>query len=135
MHRSREGCPSGVLQLYRAHRLADGVRALRQGIALLSGKLHFDDLFQAATTKLARDAEEEAGHPVLALEPRGTGKNALLIENDRLTHLDRRRRRSVVGRSGLEVFHYFRSAAACTLYDRVELCLRHELCDRDPTHG
>src|SRR6266404_7230594 len=102
MHRSREGCPSGVLQLYRAHRLADGVRALRQGIALLSGKLYFDDLLQAATTKLARDAEEKARHPVLALEPGCAWKNALLIENDRLTHLDRSRRRSIVGRTGLE---------------------------------
>ena len=65
-----------MLQLYRGHRLSHGIRTLGESVALLSSQLDLDDLLQTTAAELARHAEEETGHSVLALEPRGARKDA-----------------------------------------------------------
>ena len=74
--------------------------------------------------ELARHAEEQALHAVLALEPRGARQDALLVVHDRLGHLHRAGRRRVVRRAGLEVLHDLGAAVARAVDDRVELSLR-----------
>src|SRR5437868_8526286 len=92
-------------ELDRGHRLADRLRALLQRRALVARELDLDNLLETVATKLAWDAEEEVLHTVLALQPRGTRQNAPLVIHDGLGHLDCARRRCVVRRAGLEVFH------------------------------
>src|SRR5687768_11027431 len=81
--------PNGIprSELENAHRLAHRLRALAEIGALLRRELDFDDLLEPLSTELARDAEEKAGHPVLALEPGGARQHALLVVHDRFRHL------------------------------------------------
>src|SRR3712207_8924950 len=56
----------------------------------------------AAPAEEDRDAEEEVAHPVLALQPRGAGEDALLVLHDGLRHLHRAGGGRVVGRARLQ---------------------------------
>src|SRR5688500_12740587 len=106
--------PTGIArsELENAHRLAHGVRALTEIGALLRRELHFDDLLESLPTELAGNAEKEARHAVLALEPGGAGQDALLVEHDRLGHLHGGGRGRVVRGSRLEELHDLRAAIA-----------------------
>src|SRR5207237_10080431 len=80
------------------------------------------------------NAQKEAGHSILSLQPRSAWQYSLLIEHDRFAHLHRSRGRRVVSRASLEVLHDLSAAVAGPIDDRVQLRLRNQLGGRDPTH-
>ncbi len=102
---------------------------------LLGRELDLVDLLESRASELAGNAEEEIPQSVLALQPRGARKNALLVLGDRLAHLHRCGRRRVVRGAGLEVLDDLSAAGAGARDDRVELVLGDELRDRDAAHA
>src|SRR5688572_3694566 len=122
------------LKLDRTHRLSDGFGAPGQRCLLIIGQRNLKDLLQSPSPKLTGNPEKQSGHPILSLEPRGAWENALLIANDRFTHLHRRCRRSVIGRAGLEIFHDLGAAVASALDDCIEPLLGHQLADWNAAH-
>src|SRR5829696_9196671 len=58
----------GRLELDRPHRLADRLGALLERCSLIRRELDLDHLLEPVLAKLARDAEVQPLHPVLALE-------------------------------------------------------------------
>src|SRR5688500_16060853 len=114
--------PNGIprSELENAHRLAHRLGALAKNGALLRREPDFDDLLEPLSPKLARDAEEKAGHSVLALEPGGARQHTLLVANDRFRHLHRRGRGRVVRGARLQKFDDLGAAVARSDDDRVE---------------
>src|SRR5439155_8357744 len=99
-------------KLHDLHGFQHRIRALLQRCLLVRRQLDFNDLLQPLAPQLARHAEVHALHAVLALEPRGTGQNALLIADDGFRHLHGARRRRIVRRSRLEELHNLGAAVA-----------------------
>src|SRR5256714_7323265 len=127
--------PIRNLELYGAHWLTHRIGALHQGIALLSRKIDLNDFLEPTPTEFAWHAEEKTGHPVLAFQPRCTRKNALLVVNDRLTHLNRCCRWRIVGGSRLQVLHDFGTTATRAVDDCIQLRLCHQLSHRNAADG
>ena len=86
--------------------------------------------------ELHRHADEQVVDPVLALQVDRARQDLLLVLEDRLDHLDGRRRRRVVGAAGLEQLRRSRRRrwpCACTIASIA--LLRQQLGDRDARHG
>ena len=81
--------------------------------------------------ELARHADVEAVDAVLAFEISGAGQNLLLVFQNCFGHLDRRGRRRVVSRAGLEQADDLRAAVGRALDDGVDLLFRQQLGDRE----
>ena len=77
--------------------------------------------------ELHRHAHVEAVDPVLALEVRGAGQHALLVEQDRVDHLRRGGARRVPGR-GAEQLHELAAALGGALDHRGDLAPRRRAC-------
>src|SRR5690606_21216736 len=89
----------------QGHGLPDRAGGRLEHRPLLGGQLDLDDLLKAVAPELARHAEEEAAKAELALEPRRTRQDPLLVLDDRFDHLDGRRGGRIVGASRLEQVH------------------------------
>jgi hypothetical protein len=112
--------------------LAGLQQALDRGDRLFEHRLFFvvggelDDLLDAAGADQGRDADIEVRQAVFARQPDGAGQDALLVQQVGLGHGDRRFRRSVEGRAGLQQGHDLAAALAGALDDGVQLVLRQE---------
>src|SRR5687768_10774143 len=120
-----------VPSLEGGHQLAYRVRALLERRPLVSAQLDLDDALESLSAELAGDAEEDARHAVLALEPGGAGEDALLVADDRLDHLHGTGGRRVVGRSRLQMPDDLRAAVPRALDDSVEGLAVEEAGDRN----
>ena len=103
---------------HRLDEIAHGAGRLVQRRALGVGQAQLEDLLDAGRAELDRHADEEAVDPVLALEQHAARQDALLVEQDRVDHLDDRRARRVVGAAGLEQADDLGAAVGGALLDR-----------------
>src|SRR5262249_35147296 len=83
--------------------VAHGRSGLLEHPLLVGGQLELDDLRGAAGADLHRHAHVEAVDAVLAGQVRSAGKDALLVEHDRVDHLRRCSARRVPGRGAEQV--------------------------------
>src|SRR3954464_5193919 len=81
----------GNLNADYLHQFLHSIGALLQRRLLLAGQFDLDDLLQAASAKLAGNADEQAVDAVLALQVCGARQDLLLILEDGFHHLGRRR--------------------------------------------
>src|SRR5512141_284894 len=118
-----------------AEQLAHRIRRPAKRRLLVGRELDLHDLLDTLASELDRNAQVDAGHPVLPLEIRRAGEDLLLVLQDRLDHFRDRGRGRVVGRPRLVVVHDFDSAVPRALDDRVDPLLRDELRARDARDG
>src|SRR4051812_1173183 len=121
----------GASVAHNADKLADGARGPLELRLLLVGQADLDHLLEARGAQLAGHAHEDPAEAVLALEQRGAGQHALLVEHDRVDHLHRRGGRGVVRGPRLEMTYDLGAAVAGALHDLVQPCALDELAHRD----
>ena len=98
------------------HRLS---RAHQRSL-LIGGQIDLDHLLDATRAKLYRDARVQPLDSVLSLEIRRARQDLLTVQQNRLNHLSRRRRRRVVRRAGLQQPHDLCSTVTGALHDLLE---------------
>src|SRR5713101_2239723 len=102
---------------------------------LIGGELDLDDLLEAPGSQARRYAEEQIAVAILPVQGDGARQDPVLVEQDRLHHLDDGRRRGVVGAARLEQVDDLDAAVARALHDGVDLLIGEELGDRDAGDG
>ena len=105
--------------------------ALREHGLFLGIELHLVDLLDAIAPQLHRHADEQPVDSVLAFEQRRAGQNLLLVLQNRLHHLDRRRRRSIVRAARLQILHDLRAAVARAIHNRRQPVGRNQLASAE----
>src|SRR2546426_12834183 len=110
-------------------------RGLLEGRLLVRGELDLDHLLDARATELHRNADVEPSDSVLPVEIGGAGQDLLLVLDNRLHHLNGRRRRGVVRAAALQQPHDLGAAITGALDERVDAVGREEVRDRDPGDG
>src|SRR5690349_61596 len=118
-----------------ADQLADGVHGFLEHGALVVGEVELDDLFDAASAELDGDADEEAVDAVLAVQVGGAGHDHLLVEDDRVNHLEHGGGRSVVRAALLEQVDDLGAAVAGALDDLGKAVGGDELGQGDASDG
>src|SRR6201999_4331743 len=80
----------------------DGADRLVEGFAILAGKLDLDNALHALAADHDGHADIHVLHAVFAIEIGGAGHHALLVAQIALGHRDRRGRRRIERRAGLQ---------------------------------
>src|SRR6478609_11380890 len=102
----------------------DGAHRLIESLAVLACKLDLDNALDALAADHDGHADIHVLHAVFAVEIGGTGQHALLVAEIALGHRDRRRRRGVECRTGLQEVDDLGAAVAGAVDDLVDALLR-----------
>src|ERR1700736_614420 len=123
------------LNSHHLDQLLNSVGGLFEEGAFAFAEFDFDDLLDALRAEFDGDAYEEAVDAVLALQVGGTGHNHLLVEQDRVDHLQDRGGGREVGAARAEQFDDFRATIAGALYNLFDAFGWHQLRDGYAGHG
>src|SRR5439155_24531211 len=101
-YRADSGTSRLVLRLNEPQQLLRGVRRFADAFDLVVPEGRRVHLFDAASAQLQGQADEGVLDVVLAIGERGTGDDALLVEQDSLDHPGGGRSRRIEGGPGLQ---------------------------------
>src|SRR5436305_12434071 len=107
---------SGSLTEVRSDLLAGFDQTLHRGhraiehLAFRASELDLDDALDPLGADHHRNPDVEPAHAVFAVERRGAGQHSLAVTQIALRHSDRRGRRRVKGRAGLQKIDDLRAA-------------------------
>jgi hypothetical protein len=99
--------------------LLDRGRRFLEGRVFVGRELDLHDLLETARPQLARHADEQVAHAVLALQINGARNDLLLVEQNRFDHVDDRGARRIPG-AGSHELRDLRAAVRRPIDDRLD---------------